>query len=121
RQQATATQRPCPGDGGRGAALLIGALAFAGVLLRIVGVTVAYLVLRPGGNGGAVAAPGAEVSQSADTPSPGTGEETDTASAAPTAVEEERCWRPATPERTSSNTSGPLRAGGLPFTPRAVR
>lgn len=119
-EQHTSTQRPSPGGGGRGAALLIGALAFAVVFLLIVGVTVAYLVLRPGGNGGAVASPSAEVSQSADTPSPGTGEETDTASAAPTDVEEERCWRPETPERTSSNPSGTLRGGGLQFIPPAV-
>src|SRR5699024_12714693 len=51
-------RQPSPGPGGRGTALLIGGIACAVVCLLVVGTTVAYLVFRPGGGGGAEAGTG---------------------------------------------------------------
>lgn len=116
--QYTPTQPQTPGPGGRGAALLIGGLAFAVVFLLIVGGTVGYLVLRPGGGrggGGAVASSSTET-----TPPPDPATTDPSASPTPTDVEEERCWSPDGNDRTSSNPSGTLRGGGLQFIPPAL-
>lgn len=111
--QFTSTQQQAPGPGGRGTALLIGGIAFAVVFLLIVGLTVGYLVLRPGGSGG-----GTVASQSASTSTdPEATDPTDTPSPTPTDVEEVRCWSPDERGRTSSNPSGKLRGGGLQFIP----
>lgn len=111
--QFTPTQPESPGPGGgRGGALLIGAIAFAIVFLLIVGATVGYLVLRPtltGGSGGE--------STVADSRTPQDPEGTTTEE--PTEVVEERCWEPEY-ERTSTNPSGKLRGGGLEFIPPAA-
>ncbi|MGP9538703.1 hypothetical protein ACT3SP_11875 [Brachybacterium sp. AOP43-C2-M15] len=115
----TQQQQPSA-SGGRGTALLIGGIAFAIVFLLIVGGTVGYLVLRPGGTGGGVASP------STDTTAPEDPEATDpeatdpSESPTPTDVEEERCWSPDSQERTSSNPSGKLRGGGLQFIPPSI-
>ena len=101
---ATGPQRP---GGGRGAALLVGALAFAVVFLLVVGGTVTYLVLRPC-SGSATTESSTPVTSSASS----SAEPTDPA----TTEEEERCWYP-TQERTSKNPSGKLRAGGLEMIP----
>lgn len=118
--QYTATHPQPGGGGGRGTALLFGGLAFAVVFLLIVGVTVGYLVLRPGGSSGGPIATDTATSTASTTPgeteSPTA---TDTASATPTNVEEERCWSPERFSRTSSNPSGKLRGGGLQFIPPA--
>lgn len=113
--QYTSPQPFSPGGGGgRGNALLVGGIAFAVVFLLIVGGTVGYLVLRSGGDSGA----GDQTSSPTES---GTATEsvtdTDSSSASPTNVEEERCWRPDSAERTSSNPSGKLRGGGLQFIP----
>lgn len=105
------------GPGGRGAALLIGGIAFAIVFLLIVGVTVGYLVLRPGGEDGAGPSPSKSTSAPTDEASEGS-EASD--SATPTDVEEERCWSPESADRTSSNPSGKLRGGGLQFIPPSI-
>ncbi|ATG52771.1 hypothetical protein CFK38_15475 [Brachybacterium vulturis] len=114
--QFPTTPQQVPGPGGRGTALLVGGIAFAVVFLLVVGVTVSYLVLRPGGG------------QEADGP-PVTGSSTATAAAptaeaeagspTPTDVVAERCWTPE-PERSSENPSGKLRGGGLQYIPPAV-
>ncbi|WP_114855493.1 hypothetical protein [Brachybacterium sp. YJGR34] len=114
--QYTSTQPQGPGSGGgRGAALLIGGLAFAVVFLLIVGGTVGYLVLRTGGSGGG----GAQVTSSSTAPDPESSQATTSADATPTDVEEETCWTPEGTNRTSSNPSGKLRGGGLQFIPPA--
>lgn len=117
--QYTAPHPQPGGGGGRGTALLYGGLAFAVVFLLIVGVTVGYLVLRPGGS---PAGTTASTSSSASTTPGGneTATETDSTSATPTDVEEERCWSPDRFSRTSSNPSGKLRGGGLQFIPPAL-
>ncbi|MFC7374123.1 hypothetical protein ACFQRD_02440 [Brachybacterium sp. GCM10030268] len=108
-QYTPTPQTPGPG-GGRGTALLTGAIAFAVVFLLIVAITVGYLVVRSsGGSGGASPT---SVSNSSTPADPETSEETEE----PTAVEEELCWQPPF-ERTSSNPSGKLRGGGLEFIP----
>ncbi|GAA1490040.1 hypothetical protein [Brachybacterium sacelli] len=116
--QFTSTQPQSPGPGGgRGGALLIGAIAFAIVFLLIVGATVGYLVLRPtltGGSGEETTAAGPETPQ--DPEATATDEPT---SGEPTDVDEERCWAPES-ERTSKNPSGKLRGGGLEFIPPAA-
>ena len=113
--QFPTAQQQTPG-GGRGTALLIGGIAFAVVFLLVVGVTVGYLVLRPGG-GSAVANPTDTTSVTVTDPE--ATEETDSPSPTPTDVEAERCWTPET-ERTSTNPSGKLRGGGLQFIPPAL-
>lgn len=111
--QYTSTQQQAGGSGGRGAALLIGGIAFAVVFLLIVGATVGYLVLRPAGGGGPAVA-----SSSASAPvDPETTSASETPSPTPTDVEAERCWTPEGSERTSVNPSGKLRGGGLQFIP----
>lgn len=117
--QFTTTQQHAPGPRGRGAALLIGALAFAVVFLLIVGLTVGYLVLRPGG-GGTVASQSATTATSQGPESSESAGAGETPSATPTDVEEARCWTPERDERTSSNPSGTLRGGGLQFIPPSV-
>jgi len=114
--QYTTTQQHSPGPGGRGAAMLIGGIAFAVVFLLIVGGTVAYLVVRSGGGGeGTIASPTTESASQEPTET-----DTESASATPTDVEPERCWQPSTTDRTSSNPSGKLRGGGLQFIPPPV-
>lgn len=113
--QFPTAQQQTPG-GGRGTALLIGGIAFAVVFLLVVGVTVGYLVLRPGG-GSAVANPTDTTSVTVTDPE--ATEETDSPSPTPTDVEAERCWTPET-ERTSTNPSGKLRGGGLQYIPPSV-
>lgn len=114
--QNTSTQQQVGGTGGRGAALLIGGIAFAVVFLLIVGVTVGYLVLRPGGGGGPGPTSSSSASESVD---PESTSASATPSPTPTDVEAERCWTPES-ERTSSNPSGKLRGGGLQFIPPAI-
>lgn len=114
--QFPTTQQSSPGPGGHGTALVIGGIAFAVVFLLVVGTTVAYLVFRPGGGGGAEAGT-SPATESASVTEAGTdGTET---SASPTEVEAERCWTPE-PKRTSDNPSGKLRGGGLQYIPPAV-
>lgn len=112
--QYTSTQQQAGGHGGRGAALMIGGIAFAVVFLLIVGVTVGYLVLRPAGGGGGSTVTSSSASAPVDpeTPSP-----SETPSPTPTDVEAERCWTPERSDRTSTNPSGKLRGGGLQFIP----
>ena len=104
------------GNGGRGAALLIGVIAFAVVFLLIVGVTVGYLVLRPQGGGG----PAVTSSSASGAVDPETTSASETESPTPTDVVAERCWSPERSERTSTNPSGKLRGGGLQFIPPAL-
>lgn len=111
--QYTSTQQQAGGNGGRGAALLIGGIAFAVVFLLIVGVTVGYLVLKPaGGDGPGVTSTSASASVGPETPST-----SQTPSPTPTDVEAVRCWSPEQSDRTSTNPSGKLRGGGLQFIP----
>ncbi|GAA1285226.1 hypothetical protein [Brachybacterium alimentarium] len=107
--QHTGTPPPTPG-GGRGGPLLVGVLSFALVFLLIVGATVAYLVLRPSGLGGA----GEQTTTAHSSAASATG----SASPEPTEVVEQRCYSPEY-ERTSTNPSGKLRGGGLQFIPPA--
>lgn len=114
--QYTSTQQQAAGASGRGAALLVGGIAFAVVFLLIVGMTVGYLVLRPGGKETNTGGPPVSSSATVTDPEATGGEETPT----PTDVEEELCWSPETLERTSTNPSGKLRGGGLQFIPPAI-
>lgn len=101
----TQPQRP---GGGPARALLYGAITFALVFLLIVGLVVAYLVVRSVTAGGdPTAGPTTSATTTSAAPT--------TTSAAP--VEEEWCWYPPDAARTSSNPSGKLRGGGLQFTP----
>lgn len=115
--QYTSPQQPGGPGGGRSGALLIGGITFAIVFLLIVGLTVAFLVVRTTTSGGEETATATSSSAEESTPTEPTGDPTDTgeATASPTA-EKERCWNP---ERTreSSNPSGRLRGGGLQFIP----
>lgn len=117
--QIPTTQQHSPGPGGRGAALLIGGLTFAVVFLLVVGVTVGYLVLRPGGGDPDASDPPVSDPGSASVTDPAAEDVADSPSATPTDVEAERCWTPE-PERTSQNPSGKLRGGGLQFIPPAI-
>lgn len=111
--QYTSTQQQGPTGGGRGTTLLIGGISFAVVFLLIVGVTVGYLVLKPGnGTTGGTSTSSASVTD----PEASAGSQTPT----PTDVEEVRCWSPDSYERTSRNPSGKLRGGGLQFIPPAA-
>ncbi|WP_193104897.1 hypothetical protein [Brachybacterium sp. FME24] len=115
--QYTSTQPQSPGPGGgRGGALLIGALAFAIVFLLIVGATVGYLVLRPTGGGDQA---GDTTSASATPVDPESTSQDPEPSGEPTEVVEQRCFEPEY-ERTSSNPSSKLRGGGLEFIPPAA-
>ncbi|HJB10402.1 MAG TPA: hypothetical protein H9786_07705 [Candidatus Brachybacterium merdavium] len=113
--QFTPPQQPHGPGGGRGGALLVGGIAFAIVFLMIVGLTVAYLVVRTSTSG--PVGGGAATSESVTTgpASSGTTEPEETTTSEAT---EARCWSPEH-ERTSSNPSGRLRGGGLQFIPPA--
>jgi len=103
--------KPPSGGSGRTRALLYGGITFALVFLLIVGMAVAYLVVRTVTAGGDPT--------SGPTPST-TAATTTSASATPTGeVAEERCWAPEDQGRSSTNPSGMLRGGGLQFTPPA--
>ncbi|MDN5820114.1 MAG: hypothetical protein L0H74_05170 [Brachybacterium sp.] len=115
--QFPTTPQQSPGHGGRGTALLIGGIAFAVVFLLVVGVTVGYLVLRPGGGGPVAGSPPVTESTTVTDPEPSDG--TEVTSPTPTDVEAERCWTPER-ERSSTNASGKLRGGGLQYIPPAV-
>lgn len=105
---------------GRGSALLIGGISFAVVFLLVVGVTVGYLVFRPGGDPSAATDPSSTESATASGTADGTeSPEGESPSATPTEAEPERCWTPEN-ERTSDNPSGKLRGGGLQFIPPAL-
>lgn len=117
--QFPTTSQQAPGRGGRTAPLLIGVLAFAVVFLLVVGGTIGYLVLRPGGGGDVTpVAGGSSDASSSVTPSdPDPSPSTDPGTPTPTGeVEPERCWTPDS-ERTSKNPSGFVRGGGLQFIP----
>ena len=104
-----------PSSGGRGAALLIGAVAFALVFLLIVGATVGYLVFRDS-SGSSQAATTTESSATQEDPPP---EEPSGTLEPPEDVEPEKCYLPEQ-ERTSTNPSGKLRGGGLEFIPPSI-
>ncbi|WP_394215145.1 hypothetical protein [Brachybacterium vulturis] len=110
------TPQQVPGPGDRGTALLVGGIAFAVVFLLVVGATVSYLVLRPGGGQDAGSPP---VTGSSTATEAATTAAAETGSPAPTDVVAERCWTPEA-ERSSENPSGKLRGGGLQFIPPAV-
>ena len=116
----TPPQQPHGPGGGRAGALLVGGIAFAIVFLLIVGLTVAYLVVRtstsgPVGGGAATSETVTTGPASSGTTEPETTEPEETTTSE---VTEARCWSPEH-ERTSSNPSGRLRGGGLQFIPPA--
>lgn len=116
--QFTSPQQSSRPGGGRGRAVLVGGIAFAIVFLMIVGLTVAYLVVRTstGGSVSGGAATSGTVTAGSTTAETTPPETTEPEEAASSEVTEARCWSPE-PERTSSNPSGRLRGGGLQFIP----
>lgn len=119
--QSTPPQQPHGPGGGRGGAVLVGGIAFAIVFLMIVGLTVAYLVVRTstsGSVGGGAATSETVTTGPEQTTEPTEAGETEPAETATSEVTEARCWSPDH-ERTSSNPSGRLRGGGLQFIPPA--
>lgn len=114
--QFTPPEQPQSPGGGRRGALLVGGIAFAIVFLMIVGLTVAYLVVRTSTSGSVGG--GAASSETAATEPEQTTGSAESEEATTSEVTEARCWSPEH-ERTSSNPSGRLRGGGLQFIPPA--